>query len=161
MDIYCRQKFSNSFYMIHCIAWVNNMRYFLQQIINTIFSLNSRAHIFRANSAQYDLQWQVKIWVGMKWVYDLGMKVKVGAGTSHCWCRPTVSWPICRVSTRSMVEWSMISYIKQWYEMIVLWGVVDGGQMETDGSNLFVGCYTLQGIWSCMIITLLRQGTIG
>jgi len=27
----------------------------------------------------------------MKWVYGLGVKVKVGAGTSHFWCRPTVS----------------------------------------------------------------------
>jgi hypothetical protein len=24
--------------------------------------------------------------------------------------------------------------------------IVVGGQMETDGSNLFAGCYTLQGI---------------
>jgi hypothetical protein len=35
MDIYCQQKFSISFYMIHCIAWVNSMQYFLQLIIIT------------------------------------------------------------------------------------------------------------------------------
>ncbi len=30
--------------------------------------------------------------------------------------------------------------------MIVMRDVIDGGQMKTDGSNIFLGCYTLQGI---------------
>ena len=134
-----------------------DLSYFGQLMISMVSGKRHGRHLW--SKLVNKLLWW--LWGGIEWVYDLRVKEKVGARTSHCWCRPTVSGPISRVSTRSMVEWSMISYLKQWYEMIVLWGVVDGGQMETDGSNLFVGCYTLQGIWSCMIITLLRQGTIG
>ena len=61
---------------------------------------------------------------------DLLVIVSEGAGTSHFWCRPSVSGLICRGSTWDMLAWStIIGYIERWCEMIPIW------EWNTDGDR--------------------------